>query len=303
MVTSHIQEKQPDSTLLAIAAIIIAMLSLSFGDALVKLYSADFVIWQIFILRSVIAVAVLMVAWWLWVPRDRKRPGHIGWTSLRSLLMVIMWIFYYLALPNVQLSLAAAAMYVAPLFITLFSAVFLGERIRPVGWIAATIGFVGVLVILRPRAGDINFYAFLPIIAAMFYGFAVILTRSKCRNEHPVTLSIALNAAFLVVGAIGTAIVPFLTDKREGFFLGLWPDMGGAEWVTMLILVAVILITGFFVIIAYQNGRPQIVSTFDFSYVGFAVLWGALMFGDLPDTISFVGILMIVGGGMLSLRN
>ncbi len=196
-----------DNIPLAIGAIVFTVLALSLGDALIKLTSSNFVIWQIFVLRSAITIPVLLIvmrvqlrAYWHW-------PVDLGWTVLRSLLLVCMWISYYLALPHLQLSVAAAAYYTLPIFITLFSASFVGDSISRFGWIAVFLGFFGVLLILKPSSGDFNWYALLPLVSAMLYAVSMILTRTKCSAEHPLILSLALNIVFVVVGGCATILI------------------------------------------------------------------------------------------------
>ncbi|CAM3136004.1 DMT family transporter [Paracoccus nototheniae] len=286
---------------LAVCSIILTVLALSLGDALIKLTSGSFVIWQIFVLRSLIVVPVLVILTVLL--GGLRKPQTFRWIALRSLMLIAMWVCYYLSLPHLSLSAAAAAYYTLPIFITLFSAIFLGDRIPKTGWIAIVLGFAGVLMILRPKAGDFNAYALLPLIAAMLYAGAMIVTRTRCRDEHPLGLSLALNIGFVLVGGIAAALIRLLpTELRQGFLLSPWTPMGQAEWVSMGLLAAAILIGSIGAAIAYQNGPPAMIGAFDFAYVGFAVIWGIVFFNETPDLIASVGMIMIVGAGVLSLR-
>lgn len=291
-----------DRISLAVASIILTALALSLGDALIKMSSGSFVIWQIFVIRSLILVPVLLVPAILL--GCLRMPDGFGWIVLRSLMLVAMWICYYLALPRLSLAAAAAAYYTLPIFITLFSALFVGERVSRNGWIAVALGFIGVLFILRPRAGDFNLFALLPLVAAMLYAGAMILTRTRCRDQHPLILSLALNVGFIITGGTAAAVIALLpAEARQGFLLSTWTAMGRAEWVTMGLLAAAILVGSMGAAIAYQNGPPAMIGAFDFAYVGFAVLWGIVLFNETPDLIASVGMVMIVGAGVLSLRH
>ncbi|MBX2856723.1 MAG: EamA/RhaT family transporter, partial [Rhodobacteraceae bacterium] len=81
-----------------------------------------------------------------------------------------------------------------------------------------------------------------------------------------------------------------------------WAAMGGAEWVSMGLMAAAMLIGSVGAAIAYQNGPPAVIGAFDFAYVGFAVLWGVVFFAETPDLISTAGVILIVAAGVLSLR-
>ena len=233
-----------DNLKLAISSILIGVFALALGDALIKKSNASFVIWQIFILRSILAIPLLTFFLTKLIPLHLPErspvfwkvfmlglmPKQLVWTLTRSALLVIMWLIYYMALPKVDLSIAAASFYTLPIFITLFAALFLAERVGLGGWIAVVMGFCGVLLILRPQAENFNAYALLPIMSAILYALGMILTRSKCRNENPMILSLWMNVTFIIVGVIASLLI-FLFPPNEEirqsnlFLFGDWPPM------------------------------------------------------------------------------
>ena len=116
-------------------------------------------------------------------------------------------------------------------------------------------------------------------------------------------LSLALNISFIIVGGLASAVLLLLPETaRQGFLLAPWAGMGPTEWMSMTLLAAAILIGSIGAAIAYQNGPPAMIGAFDFAYVGFAVIWGLVFFAEVPDVISTLGMLLIVGAGILSLR-
>ncbi len=291
-----------DNTKLAVTVIVFTVLALSFGDALIKKVSADLVIWQIFVLRSVLAVPVLVAILRVRFPGVRFRPAALGWTGARSLMLVLMWIVYYAALPHVPLSIAASAYYTLPIFITLFSALLGGEKVSLPGWAAVGLGFGGVVLILRPAAADFNLYALLPLVSAMLYALAMILTRTKCRDEHPLVLAGALNVAFILVGLLAPMMIDLsaLSDVVPAFLSGTWGGLGGNEVLAVGLLAIAVLVGSVGTAIAYQTGASSVVATFDFAYVGFAVVWGLLFFSEVPNALALAGMVMIVAAGMVA---
>jgi len=305
---NQVSQPHNDNLKKAVAAILITAFALSLGDALIKQESSAFPLWQIFVMRSVIATPFLVYFIRIRTCAISIMPERFGWVALRSLILVGMWVAYYLALPHVQLSIAAASFYTLPLFITLFAALLIGDRVGPKGWIAVLLGFVGALLILQPQADDFNAYALLPIVSAIAYALAMIMTRTKCQNESPLVLSLWLNLTFIGVGALAMLIIQFLepplsTTAANPFIFGEWVPMWIAEWRVMTILAAAIIVGSIGAAIAYQSGPSPIIATFDFSYVAFAVVWGILLFGEVPGFITIIGIVLIVGGGMLAVRN
>jgi drug/metabolite transporter (DMT)-like permease len=298
---------KPDNLKLAVPAILIACLALSLGDALIKQQSAAFVIWQIFVMRSAIALPFLIYFVRITSCAVPIKPIQPGWTLLRSLILVLMWIFYFAALPHIELAIAAAAYYTLPIFITLFAAIFLGEKITARGWLAVLLGFSGSLLILQPQADDFNAYALLPLVSALCYACAMILTRSKCQHEKPTVLSLWLNISFVGVGAFALLLIKLWHPDADliavnPFLFGAWTPMWLDEWRVMAILASAIVIGSIGAAMAYQNGPSSIVATFDFAYVGFAVIWGFVLFAEVPGPQASIGIIMIVTAGTIATR-
>ena len=296
-----------DNVRLAVVVILATDFALSLGDAAIKHISVNFVLWQIFVLRSIIAIPMLIAIIRLRSRAASLMPRRPGWVALRSLMLTSMWVAYYAALPHLALGIAAAAYYTLPIFITLFAALFIGERIGPMGWGAVLLGFVGVLLILKPAASGFNGYALLPLVSAILYALAMILTRTKCREENPLVLSLSLNVAFVVVGLLATLLIvmaggPAGDGPGASFLFGQWSVMGRTEWLSMALLAGAMIIGSIGAAIAYQAGPPATVATFDFAYVGFAGVWGIVFFAEVLDAVTIGGVMLIIAAGVLAVR-
>ena len=305
--TVHPSDGSTDNLKMAIGAILSAVLALSLGDALIRFHSADFIVWQIFLVRSLIAAPLLVYFVRLEGCGITILPRQLRWTLLRSLMLVSMWLFYFTALPRIELAVAAAAYYTSPLFIVLFAAVFLGERVRVRGWFAVALGFFGTLLILQPRAAEFNAWSLLPILAAICYAAAMVLTRGRCRDERPLVLALWLHIAFIAAGALALLLLEVLPVSpakaaSNPFLFGAWTPMWLDEWRIMAILAIAILVGSVGAAIAYQRGPASTIASFDFAYVAFAVIWGLVLFGETPSLAVTAGIVLIVGGGLIASR-
>ena len=258
-------------------------------------------------LRSAILIPFLVYFVRVYRGADPIMPRHPGWTLLRSMVLVIMWVFYFAALPHIEFAVAAAAFYTLPIFITLFAALFLGEKISLLGWLAVVTGFAGTLLILQPQADDFNAWTLLPLVSAILYAIAMILTRSKCRTEKPTVLSLWMNICFIGVGALALLLLGLWNPADDfvalnPFLFEAWTPMRLEEWRTMGILAIAILVGSVGAALAYQKGPAALVSIFDFSYVGFAVVWGYVLFAEVPAKLVTLGILLIVAAGIIASR-
>ncbi len=279
---------------IAVFAIILSVAALSLGDAVIKATGLSLPLWQMFILRSSIVVPIL-----LWLAR-RKGPiavTNIGWAALRSALLVLMWLSYYSALPLMPLSLAAAAYYTGPLFIVALAAAV--RRTLPPcrAILAIAAGFAGVLLVIRPDTSGMTLGTLLPVAAAFLYACAMVLTSAKCREDDPFVLALALNAAFIVSGAL----LGLFSGQDGSFIFGPWQAVDLRLLTTVAALAVLILIGSVGAAVAYQKGPPNTVAAFDYSYLVFSLVWGGLFFAELPSIAGLVGVSIIATAGLLAL--
>ncbi len=301
----HSPTQRADNIPLAAASLLASVFALSLGDALVKKFNATFTLWQIFILRSLLAAPLL--ALFLKMQNAPLLPRRLAWGGLRAALLALMTLVYYISLLHLPLSAAAAVWYTTPIMIVLLAAMFLGGRVGARGWGAVLLGFCGVLLILRPRAGDFNPWALLPLLAALLYAFAMIITRMHCRDEHPLALTLALHLAYIALGAAGFAgtfaVREFAPEFFGGGFLSPdWRALGAAEIAVMGALAAAALVGSIGAAAAYMLAPPSVVAPFDFAYLAFVAVWSVLLFAEFPDAAGALGIVAITAAGLLALR-
>lgn len=295
-------EDRPHRTAQGVACILASVLTMAFADALVKLVSANLTLWQVFTARSLVALAVLILI--LFVTGGDHRLRLPFWVLLRSLLVVLSWIAFYASLPVLSLSVAAVAAYTGPIMIALLSAAMIREPVTGRQWIGILLGFVGVIGILRPGTDAFSWFTCLPLLAAVFYALAMVLTRSKCQGESPLSLALALHGSFIAAGLTGICLLAVSgldagTQAIFPFLLGDWAPMGPREWGVMALLGALSAIYFLGVARAYQIAAPSVIATFDYAYLVSAALWGFVFFAETPDLLTIGGMILITAAGLL----
>lgn len=277
-----------------------AVFAMALTDAIIKQSSAGLSLWQIWVLRSLMVLPVL-----LWLARGRVWGAGIGWVWLRTLALIAMYFGMYPALPFIDLSLAGAAFYTAPLFIVGLSALVLGQRITRWHWLAILTGFAGLLLIVRPLSASFTPVVLGPVVAAACYAVAAVLTRARCAGVAPAVQAFWLNLAFLICGAAGLAVtssaLPLPRDDFP-FLLAAWQPMTLHLWLVMAVLAGLILCIALGVARAYQAPHPATIATFDYCYMIFAIFWGFVFFGETPDGWTLAGMALITAGGIAILR-
>ncbi|MET3791001.1 DMT family transporter [Aquamicrobium terrae] len=287
----------------AVAVMVFTCLTLSIADAIIKVTISNMPLSQFVLLRACVTLPLLVAVLRWRFPQVSLRPVHPGWTTLRSALLLASLLFYYASLPRLDLSMAAAVYYTIPLFITLFAAIWIREPVGPKGWTGVAIGFGGVLLMLKPEAGDLNIHALMPLASAILYALGMVVTRTKTRSENPFILALVFNLIAIVLGG-GASLAGFAEDEAAtpGLFMGAWLPMDAGQWALILLLSGTMLIGSVGTAIAYQSGPPSIVSTWDFSYLAFAVLWGVVLFSERLDLASMLGMALIALAGIIVIR-
>ena len=285
------------------------MLCISINDMLIKTLSDGYPLHQIVFLRSVIGILFTLIfvqiEGGLSILRTRRPGLHI----LRASLLVGANLLYFAALAAMPLAEATALFFVAPLMITLLSIPVLGASVGPRRLIACAVGFVGVLVIVAPGrsgfgAGTPLTILLLPVAAAACYAGMQILTRKLGAESKASAMSFYIQATFILVSLGFWAVAGdgrFINGDSDPslqflFRAWRWPAPEDA-WVFGFI-GTIVGIMGYAIAQAYRLGEPATLAPFEYVAMPLAVLWGLLIFGDLPDLRTWFGIALIVGSGL-----
>lgn len=278
-----------------VLAIIPAVFAMALTDAIIKNWSAGISLWQIWVLRSLLVLPVLFV-----LARGRVRTAGAGWIALRSLALILMYLTMYPALALMDLSLMGAAFYTAPLFIVILSALVLGQRIAAVQWLAILVGFAGLLLIVRPFGAAFTPVILLPVAAAFFYACAAIVTRARCLSTGSVVMGFWLNVAFLGFGGVAAALIEMgipVPAVDFPFLLSGWQAMSLQDWSVIVLLSLLMTGVAIGVAHAYQSPQPAVIATLEYCYMIFAIFWGFVFFGEVPDLWTIGGMALIAAGG------
>ncbi|MHA1536073.1 MAG: DMT family transporter [Alphaproteobacteria bacterium] len=202
----------------------------------------------------------------------------------RSVLVLAATVCMFFAVREMPLADAVALSFSAPLFAVGLSVVILRERVGPRRWAAVAVGFAGMLIIVRPGAGTLQWAALLPISMAVLYATYQIVTRMIRAAADP------LNALFYtaLVGAIVSSfVVPFF-----------WRTPSVVEWLLLLGIGFLGGLGHYAVILAYERAEVSVIAPFAYTELIWATILGFMVFGDVPDRWTFLGAGIIVASGL-----
>ncbi len=246
---------------------------------LVQFYPPEQVVWARYTGHCVLALVIL------W-PRNGAallRSQRLGTQVLRSLLLFATTCTNFVALQYLQLAETSAIFFSTPLIVALLSVPLLGERIGPRRWTAILIGFLGVLVVVRPGLGLMHWAAGLSLLTALGAALYQITTR-KLAGVDPAATTQFYTA---LVGTLAiTPLVPFTWQA---------PDLTGV--LLMALLGALGGFGHWLLILAHRMAPAPILAPFNYTQIAPMVLLGFLVFGDLPDvwTVTGAGVVLMSG--------
>ncbi len=286
-----------------IVCLIAGIAIFSLQDLILKWVSGDYPLHQAMVLRSITAIPFLM----LFVSRENGLASlrTPRWRQLvgRGLVMFVAYTCYYLALASLPIATTVALYFVAPLFITLLSVLFLSETVGPRRWLAVIGGFAGVLIVLRPGSDLFDWASLLPIISGLCYGASMVMARRMGQGDGAAVLAFYGNTVFLAC-ATGLALVfgggAFASESHAslGFLLRGWAMPTTGDLLLMLACGPIAAAGLTLLTQAYRIAQANIVAPFEYTALLWGVLWGWLFWRDWPDTISWLGISVIMGAGL-----
>ena len=243
------------------------------------------IVWSRFLGQFLIMLSMLSVLPVAAFLRTRKLKLEL----LRSFLMVSTTAGNFLALRHLRLDQTISVVFMAPLIVALLAGPLLGEW---VGWrrmMAIFIGFIGVLIVVHPGIGGLH-PAFLFAFASMLaYAFFMLLTRYLAAYDPPLVM------LFYSVLLGGFALAPF------ALWGWVWPQTPG-QWL-ILAMLGVLGGTGHYLFIhAYRLAPASTVAPFIYMQLLTMVMFGLIVFGDVPDVWTLVGASVIVGSGIYLLN-
>jgi drug/metabolite transporter (DMT)-like permease len=262
-----------------------AMVFFVINDALVKWVSTDLPTPQLIFVRGVMTTALLL-ALAAWMGQLRLwRSALTRSVPTRALVDSLASFTYLTAMFHMPLGNATAINLAGPLFLTMLAVFFLHERVSLGRWALILLGFAGVLLVVQPRAGEFNSYAWLCLLAAMLHAGRDFLTR-------------------LVPAQVPSLLITLSTAMMVTLLAGVWSMF--EPWRAMstthigqLFAAAMCLAAGYHLLtLSMRWGDMSVIGPFRYSGLLMALLLGYLMWGDVPNGLAWCGIALVVAAGL-----
>lgn len=282
------------------------MFALGLTDNLIVLVSETSSLWLFQTLRGVVAVGIIAaLAMAGFGGLQARRPF---WVFLRNFFNASALLIYFGCLAFLPIGVVVSGFLTAPIFVLIFSVLFLGLRAGVVRWVAVALGFAGALMVVWPEGGAPAWLSLMPITAGLFYAISAIGTRAWCEGEGTMVMTFAYIAILGVMGAIGLVVLtvwPVLAPEGAAGWVHrgyVTPDF--VTWLVVLAqavgsIIGVLLLTK-----GYQLGEPSFVAINEYSMIIFASFFAWLLWGQTLGLVALAGIgCIILSGGIIAMRS
>ena len=279
-----LQNDSPRNRLIGIGLISITFLCFALLDCgakwLVKTLPVLQVVWLRFLFHAVLSTALLAPKFGSGILRTRRPKLQI----LRAAMLATMTGLNFWALQYLQLAETGSIQFSVPIIIALIAAPMLGERMDAARWTAISIGFVGVLIIVRPGTQGFHPALLLASVNAFLYALFNLMTRQLAAHDSPEATQF-----FSSLGAT-LAITPFA--------LAAWQAPPGAlQWLILCLMGIAGGLGHYLLALAHRYAPASVLGPFLYQQIIWMVLLGYLVFGDVPDAAVVFGAAVVIGSG------
>ena len=280
--------------------IIIGMLFMITQDVLIKYIIQDASLMQILVFRSGIGL-ILLCVYLIY----SKQPIYFGTAHpyialFRASTFFFGFTLFFISLSQITLAEATSLYFVSPFFITIYSYFILNIKIGLNRIFSIFVGFSGTLLIIKPEFNEINIYMLFPIIAAATYALSMTLAKKTSENDN-----LFQQTSHIYIGAfIGGSMISILlhnSDLNLSIFSILsnpWV-LNDLQTIGLILFISTTGCVGIFCLIAaYRVGSPLVNSIAEYVHLIFAIIIGIIIFTEIPDINSFIGIFLIIASGI-----
>jgi len=253
-------------------------------DGIAKYLSSSLPVLQITWARYFFTVVIILPTMVLFFKKNLKLSEKPKLQIIRGVLLFFANILFFYSISQISLSKALTLAFIAPLIVTIFSPIFLNEKVGFNRWVAVMIGFFGCLIVIRPGLIDFNLATFAALGTGFMYGFYLIVTRKLSNVDNPL-LTLLFTG---IVGAfIGSFAIPFY-----------WVMPSSDQWLFLFLIGFFASIGHLLLILSLKFADASKLAPFGYFEILPNVIIGFYFFNNVPDIFHLVGLVLIIGSGV-----
>jgi S-adenosylmethionine uptake transporter len=291
------------SNIKGIIFLVSAAFVISIQNIIIKSIGGDYSALEIVALRSLVALPATLVFYRYEGQRGLPKTKNLKQQYLRGLLLFLSYTTFMMGLAALPLADIEAIRFSAPLMITLLSVLMLAEKVGPRRWGALLIGFMGVLLIVKPGSASFNLGSIFILLSVLTYALMVILTRKLKSNDSSATMSYFSSQVYLAA-AILLAPLPLIVGELSNphpsiaFLLRAWSMPSLIDFLIMTGLGLIWAAWMYLMSRAYSLAEASVAAPFEYVSLPINILWGFLIWGEVPSWLTLGGAVLTLSSGL-----
>ena len=268
----------------AITFNLLAWVMLPIMDGFAKYLSSDLPVLQITWARYFFTVAFTLPIMFFFFRKNLVWTDKPKLQLIRGLILLTANVCFFYSISIISLAKALTLAFIAPLIVTAFSPIFLGEKVGFRRWSAVIIGFIGSMVVIRPGFVEINLASLAALGTGVMYGFYLIITRKLSSSDNPLL-------TLLLTGVVGAIIISFVMP-----FVWIKPTLN--QWSMMAAIGIFACVGHLFIILSLKYADASKLAPFSYFEIVTNIIIGYYFFSDFPDKWTFIGLFIIILSGI-----
>lgn len=286
-----------------IGFLVLGMLIFSLQDIAVKWIGGDYPVLEIVTFRSLVALPLTLLFFRYEGGRGLPTTKRHKLEYVRGLFFFLSYTTHFMGLAALPLAEIAAIKFSGPLMITFLSVLILGETVGPRRWLALLVGFMGVLMIVRPGVGAFNMGSIFILISVLFYALSAMLTRKLQTTDSSATMAYYSSLVYLVATLILAPLVILIGDfpnahPSVAFLFRTWAMPSLLDWVIMSGLGFVWAGGMYCIARAYSLALASVVAPFEYVALPINIMWGFLLWQEIPLAATLAGASLTLLSGV-----
>ncbi len=295
--------KTINKNILGVSSLVMAILIFSLQDIAVKWMGGSYPILEIVIFRGLIAMPITLLLFRLEGQRGLPTTKQHKLEYVRGLFLFLSYTTYFMGLAALPLAEIAAIRFSAPLMITALSVLLLGEKVPPSRWVALSVGFIGVLIIVKPGSANFNIGSIFILLSTLFYALSAMLTRRLQTTDSSATMAYYSSLFYLIAAFIlaplAIAVGPTPNAPPSiAFLFRAWSTPTLLDLIVMSGLGLVWAGGMYFMARAYSLALASVVAPFEYVTLPINTMWGFVLWHQFPTLATWAGAGLTVFSGL-----
>jgi len=297
---------ETNSNFKGILFLLLALVIISLQSVAVKGLGGSYPVLEMVVLRNLVALPFTLLFFRFEGRRGLPKTPQFKLEFIRGMFLFLSYSTFMMGLAALPLADVESIRFSGPMMITILAVLLLGEKIEPIRWLALVVGFLGVLLIVRPGSVTFNLGSIFILISVLFYALMVISTRKLKATDSSATMAYYSSLVYLAAALVLTPATLAIGEMPNAhpsiaFLFHHWTMPTLLDGTIMCGLGLVWAGWTYFMARAYSLAEASVAAPFEYLSLPINVMWGFAIFGEIPNLMTLAGAALTLLSGLFIL--